>query len=73
MSTKAAITIAIRLRCGFDSALIRLRRSYQNYDSTSIRLRFDYHKNEPVHFFVVSRGVVANKKALGWTYNDVIG
>jgi len=41
-STKAAITIAIRLRFGFDSTTT---------------------KNEHVHFFVASRGVVANKKA----------
>jgi len=29
-------------------------------------------KNEHVTFFVTSRGVVANKKAAGWAYNDVI-
>ena len=38
-TAKAAITIAIRLRFNFDLASIRLRRSYQNYDSASIQLQ----------------------------------
>ena len=42
----------------------------------TIRLRFGFDstttENEHVHFFVASRGVVANKKAVGWTYNDAI-
>jgi len=38
----------------------------------AIRLRFDTTKNEHVHFFVASRGVVANKKAVDGAYNDVI-
>ena len=56
-----------------DSASIRLRRSYQNCDSTAIRLRFDFDstttKNEQVHFFVASKDVVANQKAVGRAYN----
>jgi len=51
LATKAAITIAIRLRFSFDSTTT---------------------KNEHVHFFVASRGVVANKKAVVGAYNDVI-
>jgi len=41
-------------------------------DSTSIRLRSTTTKNEHVHFFVASRGVVANKKAAVGSYNDAI-
>ena len=43
-----------------------------------LQLRFDFDstmtKNEHVHFFVTSRVIVANKKAVGWaySYNDVI-
>jgi len=39
-----------------------------------LQLRFDFDstmtKNEHVNFFVASRGVVANKKAVGGAYND---
>ena len=42
-------------------------------DSTAIRLRFGFDstttRNEHVHFFVVSRGVGANKKAVDGAYS----
>jgi len=54
---------------------VRILSGYYNCDSTAIRLRFGFDstttKNEHVHFFVVSRGVVANKKAVAGAYNDV--
>jgi len=41
-----------------------------------LQLRFGFDstttKNEHVHFFVESRGVVSNKKAVSGAYNDVI-
>ena len=47
--------------------------SYYNCDSTSIQLRFHYdEKNEHVYFFVASRGIVSNKKAVVRAYNDII-
>ena len=40
-----------------------------DFDSASVRLR---RKIEHIHFFVASRGVIANKKAVGGAYHDVI-
>jgi len=61
--------------------LLQMTKQYLQCDykaaiTTAIRLRFGFDstttKNEHVHFFVASRGVVANKKAVDGAYNDVL-
>jgi len=51
---------------------MRTLSGYYNWDSTAIRLRFDYDEKWTCSFFRRVEGVVANKKAVVGAYNDVI-
>jgi len=62
---KVAVTIA-------NSTSIWLRFDCDVVIKITICFPFDYDENEHVHFFVVSRGVISNKKAVVGAYNDVI-
>jgi len=58
----------LQLWFDFDSASIRLRHSYQNYDSTAIQLRFGFDSTTTS----CREASEAIKKAVGWAYKDVI-
>ena len=62
----------LQLRFDFDSTATQLSKLRFNYDSPLIRLDSTTTRNEHVLFFVASRGNVANKKAVGAAYKDVI-